>query len=319
MRHAAATIGRRAAGYFIAPPEQPTAEITRLVPRDHASPPAEIARLVPRDHASPPAELTRLIPRGHASPPADHPGVTPGLIPAPSSPAVRPAVPAPAAPSPPAVHPRAGTAPPAVTLPPRVAVLGRRAEAVAVAVAVANALRAQHGAPAAALALWSPLDAPRPDAEPEPRPPASPGASRLAARLSARGLTAVARGRLAWVGLDDHPVAAALAARRLAGAVDAPVVTVIAGPRTAVLEGLLREQDLLVVVARDPGGALARLAVATSEVPAVACPPLAAGPARLLAAAGLAGPRALDPRTRAALERLGEPVPPGLTTRAARR
>ncbi len=265
MRQAAATAGRRAAGYFLAPREQPpAAEVTRLVPRDQAG--------------------------------------------------ARPVT----APAPPPPRPAAATAPPAVRLPPRVAVLGRRAEAVPVAVAVANALRAQHGAPSAALAVWSPS----PGAAAlsvadtaQSRPPASPAAHRLAARLTTRGLAAQARGRLAWLELDEHPVAAALAVRRVSGAVDVPVVTVLAGPRTAVLEGLLREQDLVVVVARDPGGALARLAVATSEVPAVACPPLPVGPARLLAAAGLAGARVLDARAMAAIERLGEPVPYALRTR----
>lgn len=221
--------------------------------------------------------------------------------------------------------------PPGSALPPRVAVLGRHAEAAPLAVAVANALRAGHAAPTAAVAVWSPPREPAPveappalalaaapdAAEPGSRPPSTPAGSRLAVRLRARGLPATARGRLAWIQLADHPVAAALAARRLSGAVEVPVVVVLAGPRGAVLEALLREQDLAVIVTRDPGGALGRLAVSTCEIPAVACAPLPAGPARLLAAAGLAGARALDTPVRIALQRLFEPVPVALRLRAA--
>ena len=207
--------------------------------------------------------------------------------------------------------------------------LGRRAESVPVAAAVANALRVIDGGATAALAIWVPGEAvpvpqgtpPLAAAPPEPPggaadesrsgPPATFAASRLAVRLSARGLAATPRGRLAWLQLAPHPVAAALAVRRLAAAVEVPVVVALAGPRNPVLEGILREQDLVVIVTPDPGGALARLAVSTSEVPAVACAPLA-GPARLLAGAGLAGAARLEPQLRAAVQRLAEPVPPAL-------
>jgi len=310
MRDAAADLGRRAAEYFIAP----------------------------RDEGPRGAQVTQLVTA-----------------------------------APPGAMPRTATTPPAVRLPPRVAVVGRRSEAIPVAAAIANALRVQEDAPSAALAVWAPPatsrapttghdtpsptathDAPYPagvhdarnpagvhdarptatihDARPtaatrdarlptathDARPPAAPAASRLAARLTARGLGATARGRLAWVALDDHPVAAAHAVRRVAASVDVPVVTVLAGPRSPVLEAVLREQDLVAVVTRDPGGPLGRLAVATSEVPAVACAPLT-GPARLLGAAGLAGARVLDDRTRAALERVGAPLPLALIPRGARR
>lgn len=325
MRDAAADLGRRAAEYFIAP----------------------------RDEGPRGAQVTQLVTA-----------------------------------APPGAMPRTATTPPAVRLPPRVAVVGRRSEAIPVAAAIANALRVQEDAPSAALAVWAPPatsrapttghdtssptathDAPYPagvhdarypagvhdarptatihdarptttthdarathgarppvatrDARPptathDARPPAAPAASRLAARLTARGLGATARGRLAWVALDDHPVAAAHAVRRVAASVDVPVVTVLAGPRSPVLEAVLREQDLVAVVTCDPGGPLGRLAVATSEVPAVACAPLT-GPARLLGAAGLAGARVLDDRTRAALERVGAPLPLALIPRGARR
>jgi hypothetical protein len=171
-------------------------------------------------------------------------------------------------------------------------VLGTPSQAPPVAAALANALRTQQRDAAAVVAVWAPSAAPRATAAPPPAAPAAPAAARLAARLTARGLPSTARGRLAWLPLESHPVAAALASRRAAGAIEVPLVTALTGPRTDVLEGLLREQDLIVVVTQDPDGPLARLAVATAEIPAVACPPLAAGP-RLLALAGLAGPRAL--------------------------
>ena len=250
MRQAAATLGRRAAGFFVAPADDATRDIAAL-----------------RE-------------------------------------------PAPAFP-PPALQ--LDTAPPATSFPPRVAVLGRRRDAVPVAAALAGALRADHGSPAAAVAVWDPAPGDDPAAA-----PAAPAAARLAARLTARGLEATARGRLAWLRLPDHPVSAALAARKLAAAVDVPVVVVLAGPRTAVFEALLREQDLVVVVTPDPGGALARLAVETSEVPAVATAPLPA-PARVLASSGLTAGRWLDARVRSAARRLREPVPIALVPRAARR
>ena len=92
----------------------------------------------------------------------------------------------------------------ATRLPFRAAVLGSAAEAPPVAALLANALRSAAGAPAAAVAVWAPGAGTAPV-----RRPATLGAGRLAARLSARELPAVGRGRLAWLALDDHPVAAA--------------------------------------------------------------------------------------------------------------
>jgi hypothetical protein len=218
------------------------------------------------------------------------------------------------------VAPRAGTAAP-VRDAPRAAVLGSPADAPPVAGALAGALRAAHRSAAAAVAIWTPASGTAPGApglaiatateSPErgSLPPATPAALRLAARITGRGLPATGRGRLAWLQRADHPVAAALAARRLSGALEVPVVVALAGPRTEVLEGLLREQDLVVIVAREPQGALARLAVAGCDVPALACAPLAPGPSRLLALAGLAGARTLDPPLRAAVQRLAAPPP----------
>ena len=218
---------------------------------------------------------------------------------------------------------------------PRVAVLGSATHAAPMAGALAGALRTANGAQTAAVAIWAPepeaapprhpvpsaprrsgaLEPPRlaiateaADGVPQPRSvPASPAALRLAARLTGRGLAAAARGRLAWVRLAVHPVAAALAARRLSGALEAPVVLALAGPRTEVLEALLREQDLVVIVTEEPEVALARLAVAGCVGPAVGCAPLPIGPARLLALAGLSGARTLDPQLRTAIGRLVQP------------
>ena len=57
----------------------------------------------------------------------------------------------------------------------------------------------------------------------------------------------------------------------------------------AATDEALNEQDLLVVVARDPEGPLAGLAFAglNGAVPAVVVPPLRRGPARALASAGV--------------------------------
>jgi hypothetical protein len=187
---------------------------------------------------------------------------------------------------------------PATRLPLRAAVLGAVPEAVPVGALLANALRTAAGARAAALAVWTPGGA-------APRgAPASPKAARLAARLTARGLTATARGRLALIALDGHPVAATVTTRRAAGALEVPLVTVLAGPRCEVVESLLEEQDLVVVACAQPDGPLARLAVAACTAPALACTPPAPGPARWLASSGLAGPRSLPAGLRALVTEL---------------
>ncbi len=212
----------------------------------------------------------------------------------------RPAAPAPAA----AV--RAARATPATRAPLRAAVLGPAAESVPLGAVLANALRAAAGAPAAALALWIPGTAPAGGGG-----PAGLAASRLAARLSARDLPAAARGRLAWLALEAHPVAAAVAARRAAGALELPLVTVLAGPRCEVVEGLLADQDLVVIAATDPEGPLARLAVAGCVAPAVACAPPAPGPPRWAARSGFAGTRRLPAPVRSLVRELAAAPAPG--------
>lgn len=189
----------------------------------------------------------------------------------------------------------------ATRMPLRAAVLGSVDEAVPVGALLANAMRSAAGAPAAGLAVWAPgaSDVVRAG-------PASFGSARVAARLAARGLPAVGRGRLAWMALDEHPVAAAVAARRAAGALEVPLVVVLAGARCEVVEGVLAEQDLVVVAAGEPDGALARLAVASCTVAALACPPPGAGPARWLARTGASG-RGLSAPLRALVAELAAP------------
>jgi hypothetical protein len=162
---------------------------------------------------------------------------------------------------------------------PRVAVLGSAADAPPVAAALAHGLRRQERAPAAVVLTWP--------AEPAAARPAAPAASRLAARLAARGHLATPRGRLAWLTLAEPPVPSA---RRLAGTVEEPLVVALGGPRTDDIEELLREQDLVAVVARDPDGPLARIALGSLDVTAVVLPPLT-GATRRLALAGLSGAR----------------------------
>jgi len=205
--------------------------------------------------------------------------------------------------------PRPRTATPA---PLRAAVLGSAADASPTGALLANALRAAVGAPAAAVAVWAPAGL-RPGGfagAPPRRGPATFAARRLAARLTARGPAAVSRGRLAWLRLDDHPVAAAVAARRAAAALELPLVVVLAGPRCDVVEGLLAEQDLVIVVAREPDGPLARLAVGSCAAAALPEAPCPSGPQRWAALAGLSGARRLAAPTRDVVRSLA--VPPSL-------
>ena len=177
--------------------------------------------------------------------------------------------------------------------------LGPAAEAVPLGAVLANALRAAAGAPAAALAVWIP------GAAPAGGGPAGLAASRLAARLTARDLPAAARGRLAWLALDAHPVAAAVAARRAAGALELPLVTVLAGPRCEVVEGLLADQDLVVIAATRPGGAARPAGRRGLRGPGRRVRPAALpGPPRWAARAGFAGTRRLPAPVRSLVREL---------------
>jgi hypothetical protein len=204
--------------------------------------------------------------------------------------------------APPAEEPRLGPQPTFDAQPMRAVVLGTADDAPPLAAALAGALRAVSRAPAAVTAVWSPV----PSEPHDPTPLALPASRRLAARLSARGLEASARGRLAWVALPSAPGEAAAAMRRVA-VVDSAVVVAFGGPRSPALDALLPEQDLIVVVAPDPTGPLARSALAGLEREpgaVVACRPLPR-PARLVALAGMGGARLLDPSLRSVVRRLG--------------
>jgi hypothetical protein len=200
---------------------------------------------------------------------------------------------------------------PATRLPLRAAVLGPAAEAVPLGALLANALRSCAGAPAAALGVWAPGTR-----SPVRAGPATLAASRLAGRLTARGLPAAARGRLGWMAFDAHPVAAAVAARRASGALEVPLVVVLAGPRCHVVEGLLAEQDLVVFACAEPDGPLARLAVAGCAGAALACAAPPPGPSRWLARPGAPATRGL-PRALRSLVRELAAVPAPEPTEAA--
>jgi hypothetical protein len=87
--------------------------------------------------------------------------------------------------------------------------------------------------------------------------------------------------------VDDGPAAA-----RRAVVAGAPAVLAITVPRSAELDEVLVEQDLVVLVAAEPEGPLARLAALPEGAPPlVVVRPLRRGPARSLACAGLAAPR----------------------------
>ena len=169
----------------------------------------------------------------------------------------------------------------------RAAVLGAPADVAAVSAALALGLRAADGAPAALVATWAASGgAVRREAASRP-------AARLAARLSTRGLTAAARGRLAWLALPADPLEAVAAVRRASTIVDGPLVTAIAGARPDPLEELVAEHDLAIVVA-DPASPLARAALArlaARGITATAHPPLRRGIPRAFALAGLSAPR----------------------------
>jgi hypothetical protein len=217
-----------------------------------------------------------------------------GVPPAPAGPARSPS---PAPPPPPGVGSAA-----AMSRHPAAAVLGTPAAVVPMAAACAGELRARTGTAAALLCVWRPAPPPATDEAEGSAPPAqspagatTPGARRLAARLTVHDLPATACGRLAWLALDPDPVPAASRVGRCIALAEAPVVLAIAGPRPAAFEPLLAGFDVaLAVLAPDVDPALRDLALATlgaRERAVVA--PLAPGPPRWAAMAGLARLRSL--------------------------
>lgn len=124
--------------------------------------------------------------------------------------------------------------------------------------------------------------------------PGTPGARRLAERLEIRGLSAVVRGRLAWVVLDADPVAAAAEAQRVAAAVEGPVAIAVAGPRQAAFEPLIADADRVVAVVA--AGELGALVAAGCDCDVVPAP---APVERVLALAGWPRRMVLPERVRA--------------------
>jgi hypothetical protein len=182
------------------------------------------------------------------------------------------------------VEPRPRADAPSRAEPPRVAsralVLGAAADAVPVAAALAGGLRERERAAGAVLIVWPAAEPPRPAL-------GTPAAARLVAGLQLRGLAAVARGRLAWLGLGGADLALA---RGALAAVDVPVVVAITGPRSAATDELLPEQDQIVLVVPTDEDQrltdLARAGLAEHSVPLAIRGPLAAPGARTTALAG---------------------------------
>jgi hypothetical protein len=119
------------------------------------------------------------------------------------------------------------------------------------------------------------------------------GARRLAARLTARDFAVHASGRLVWLALPQEPAEAAAALGRLICWLDAPIVTVLAGPRAAEHDELLSDHDLVVAVrpaalSAEATYALTALALQDLDGWSLVCDPLPTGPARWRARAGLA-------------------------------
>ena len=161
------------------------------------------------------------------------------------------------------------------------AVIGPPGEAEPVAAALALALRPNKRAAATAVIVLAAGQVPLPSGG------GVRGARRLAARLAAHDFDASARGRLAWA---YAPPEAASRAVVVAGA---PAVLAVTVPLTAALEAVVADQDLVVVVARDHDGPLARIAIDSLARPGLSvtsAPPLARGLPRLLARAGIRAP-----------------------------
>lgn len=298
------TLARRALDFFIEPAAAPTPTAPSRAwahPAPEPVPPMAAAGWTPRvsETAPPPAAAGNrpatgcldaagwVPPVPEIVPPADAAAHRP-----PAKLGVRPLHPAGWAPPLPRTVPPAAAAagaPPAAAAAVAgvvgcAAVLGRPGEAEPVAAALALALRRRARARAAVVAVVASSPAERSATGGS----ATGAARRLADRLTAHGFEAAARGRLAWVrtGVDA-------AARVAAAGAGEPVVLAVTAPRTAAVETVLAMQDLVVIVAADPCGPLALLAGDAPHVPAVTVRPLARGPARSLARAGLGSARAV--------------------------
>lgn len=181
---------------------------------------------------------------------------------------------------------------------PTLAVLCRPADALVVGGAATLLLASDARASGSLLAVWG--------AEATAvRAPAATSVRRLAATLAARGHAATASGRLVVVTLTgDLGQAAPEATRALAVASGVPAVVVLAGVRDERADDLLRSQDrTLVVAAADADPAVAGLVVAglPTRAGVLVMPPVP-GPARALAASGVAVVPPLRAALRSAME-----------------
>jgi hypothetical protein len=171
---------------------------------------------------------------------------------------------------------------------PSYGVLCRPGVGIAIGAGLALVLRREWRSPAALVLHWAPGAS-----EIAPRAVTAPAARRIAARLRSQGHRAWAAGRVAFVALPDDPALAAVeAGRATAAAGRAPCVLVLAGPRPAEAEELLHLQDGILIVAPEDGDAdlpaVASRGLAESGLDATVVASPFSGPARLVAAAGLA-------------------------------
>ena len=144
-----------------------------------------------------------------------------------------------------------------------VGVLCSPRDAAALGVAVGAGLAREHGSRAVLVCSWG-----APARRPGPALPATGAARGLARSLIARGLRAAASGRLVLVAAED----AADAGRALAAA-PGPTVLVVAGPRDAEMDAVLRAQDHVVVADTGEAGvaALAETLLAADGVRTARC------------------------------------------------
>lgn len=172
---------------------------------------------------------------------------------------------------------------PAVSDPRAIALLARPEDARPLGGAVA--LAAASAGPAV-VAIWG--GAPGAGL----RAPATPAARRLSDALGRRGHAAHASGRLVVVALAGAGgEACAEAARVAAAAGDAPVVTVLAGPRDERVDAHLRAQERVVLAAQGESETLTGLALsslAAGDIPACRLDVGTTPASRALAATGTA-------------------------------
>lgn len=184
---------------------------------------------------------------------------------------------------------------------PCAAVLGAGREAAAGAATLALSLARTGSWPCALVALWRAGDGPA------CRLPARAPARRLRAGLRALDIEAHASGRLVVVVLPQDAAEAAATAERATAIVRGPVALALSGPRDGFVDGLLRLQDVVVLLARpgdDPAVAdLAEASLRGLAAPIMTCEAAVGSSGRALALAGGNPPvglrRALAPALRA--------------------